>query len=81
MFALDWLTSDGRKSVMWRRLQEEPSIAGAKPVISHALSMEWLLLRARIDLRPELTGVYTVSRTTPGSAVNLRFALSGVAHW
>jgi hypothetical protein len=81
VLAVDWLAPRGRRTVLWRRLQEEPSTGTSKPVLSHAVSVDWLIFRPRIDLQPELTGVYTLNRPTAGSTFNLRFALAGVAHW
>ena len=81
MVAADWISPRGRRTVLWRRLAEEPAVGQARPVITHALSVEWLIFRPRVDLRPEITTAYTLNRPTSSAGMNIRMALAGIAHW
>lgn len=72
----------GRATISWRRMMREPPVGttGARDAI-HAVSIDGLILRQRIDLVPELTLVYNVNRNGGGDAFDARFALAARAHW
>jgi hypothetical protein len=81
VLALDWFSPDGRQTLTWRHTLRAPYPAATPRDVQHAVSAEWLLLRPRIDLVPEITGVYELNRPSWGDALNLRLALSARAHW
>ncbi len=81
--AVDWTTRRGRRSIAWTRMAREPSAVESLGVrdLVHALSLDWLIFGARLDLSPEATLAYNFNRNLQGNATNLRFALKGAAHW
>jgi hypothetical protein len=81
MLALEWLSSAGRRTITWRRTQREPTDYAAPKDVVHAVTMDWLMFRPRIDLAPEATLAYNVNRDGAGNALNLRAALTGRLHW
>jgi hypothetical protein len=81
MIALEWLTASGRRTVTWRRTIREPAAYAAPLDVVHALTVDALLFRRRIDLTPEATLAYNLNRDGGGDALNLRAALTGRLHW
>lgn len=79
--ALEWLTSAGRRTITWRRFVQEPVATTAPKDVVHALTLEWLLFRQRVDLAPEATIAYELNRIATGDALNVRVALTGRLHW
>jgi hypothetical protein len=81
MVAVEWLTPTGRKTITWRRMLREPLLYPTPKDVVHALTVDWLLFRPRVDLAPEATLAYNVNRYSMGDVWNLRAALTGRFHW
>jgi hypothetical protein len=79
--ALEWLTPNGRRTVTWRRLLREPAFPPAPRDVMHAVTLDWLFFRPRLDLAPEATLVYNLNRDAGGDPINLRGALTTRLHW
>ena len=80
--ALDWFTADGRRTVTYRRMLREPGELTTTPRdVVHAMTVDWLLFRPRVDLAPELTLAYNLNRDQGGDVMNLRGAVTGRVHW
>ncbi|HET7186746.1 MAG TPA: hypothetical protein VFI52_01265, partial [Gemmatimonadaceae bacterium] len=79
--ALEWVTTTGRRTVTWRRLVQEPVALPAPKDVVHAVTVDWLLFRHRVDLAPEATIAYELNRVSTGDALNFRGALTGRLHW
>ena len=79
--AVDWLTAAGRRTITWRRMHREPVAADMKKNVVHAVTIDWLMFRQRVDLLPEATVAYELNRLPGGDALNLRLALTGRLHW
>ena len=77
-----WISPTGQRTVAWRRIPREPADIPTNPRdVAHAVSVAWTIFHARVDLRPEATGVYDINALGTNDRVNIRLALSGVAHW
>lgn len=81
MVAVEWLTRAGRKTITWRRTLREPLLYPTPKDVVHAVTVDWLLFRPRVDLAPEATLAYNVNRYATGDVWNLRAALTGRLHW
>ena len=80
--ALDWLTPAGRTTVSWRRAMREPPLTTTAPRdVTHALSLDGLIFRRRVDIAPELTLVYNERRNGGGGVFDARMSLVARGHW
>jgi hypothetical protein len=80
--AVDWFTQQGRTTVMWRRAMREPMLTTTSPRdVTHALSVDRMLFRPRLDLAPELTLIYNANPGGQGRALSARLGVMGRAHW
>jgi hypothetical protein len=80
--AADLYSPQSRITVSWRRSMREPQAqpSGAHDV-THAFSVNGLLLKRRMDLAPEATVVYNENRNGGASAFDGRFSIAARAHW
>jgi hypothetical protein len=77
-----WISASGQRTIAWRRFPREPADIPSNPRdVAHAVSVDWTILRDRVDVRPEVTGIYNLNADGTHDRVNIRLALSGMAHW
>jgi hypothetical protein len=82
MLSVESLTPGGRRTLTYRRLDREPAVPPAlNKDVMHSVSADWLMFRRRVDLGPEVTGIYNLNRNLTQDALSLRLALVGRAHW
>jgi hypothetical protein len=81
MVAVDWYTPTGRRSITWRRTLHEPVLFPTPRDVVHAVTVDWMTFRPRIDLAPEATLAYNVNRFRVGDALNVRGAVTARLHW
>ena len=81
VIAVEWLTSTGRRTITWRKTLREPTAYATPKDVVHAVTVDWLMFRRRVDLAPEATLAYNLNRDGAGNALNLRAALTGRMHW
>jgi hypothetical protein len=82
MLSVESLTPTGRRTLSWRRLEREPALPpAANRDVMHAVTAEWLMFRHRVDLGPEVAGIFNLNRNTNRDVLSLRVAMVGRAHW
>jgi hypothetical protein len=80
--AADFYSEQGRATITLRRMMREPPLMPTdQRDVLHAVTVDGLLLRNRLDLAPELTLVYNANRNGSGDAYDARLALTARAHW
>jgi hypothetical protein len=79
--ALEWVGPAGRRTVTWRRMLREPAFPPARKDVLHAVTVDWLFFRPRLDLAPEATLVSNLTRDAGGDPINVRAALTTRLHW